>query len=384
MKQLSVFVVGAGPAGSVASALLASAGYQVKLFEKEKLPGNKICGGGLGMRSVRILNELSDHFGHNILQDDQLLSISKANFHFNNKATYSFHFDELSPQKSLYGYTCHRTALDRALLDMAINAGVEYLGDTKVLQAHSYPDKVILQTEKKQYEGDYIIGADGVRSQIAISMQGWKPQMRYNALAIREILQCEDIPFKNAGLSFYYLKDFWPGYFWLFPLPADCVDVGLALPPKLRHLYPDIKSIYHQFVQSNPTLKALIKDATNIAPLQGAYIPLGRKTEKISGQRYLLCGDAASLSDPLMFEGIANALYSGKLAAEFLLQYREKSELPAAGAWDTFAYSKLMSGIKRHHRVNPLLHQAFLFEGALGFMYRHPKIISKLLSKINI
>jgi flavin-dependent dehydrogenase len=44
-------------------------------------------------------------------------------------------------------------------------------------------------------------------------------------------------------------------------------------------------------------------------------LPLGSKKRVISGNNFLLTGDAASLIDPFTGEGIGNAMYSGMLAA---------------------------------------------------------------------
>src|SRR5205823_9671591 len=49
MRHYDVIVVGAGPAGNAAAYMLARAGAQVALIEKQRLPRHKTCGGGMPM-----------------------------------------------------------------------------------------------------------------------------------------------------------------------------------------------------------------------------------------------------------------------------------------------------------------------------------------------
>jgi flavin-dependent dehydrogenase len=49
-----VIVVGAGPAGSIAAAVLAKQGRQVLLLDKAEFPRDKVCGDGIGWNSIRL------------------------------------------------------------------------------------------------------------------------------------------------------------------------------------------------------------------------------------------------------------------------------------------------------------------------------------------
>jgi menaquinone-9 beta-reductase len=52
VERFDAIVVGAGPAGSVASIHLARAGARVLLVDKARFPRDKPCGGGLTIRAV--------------------------------------------------------------------------------------------------------------------------------------------------------------------------------------------------------------------------------------------------------------------------------------------------------------------------------------------
>ena len=50
-------------------------------------------------------------------------------------------------------------------------------------------------------------------------------------------------------------------------------------------------------------------------------MPLGTKNRRISGERYIICGDAAALIYPFGGHGIDNAVWSGIIGAQHTIQY---------------------------------------------------------------
>jgi flavin-dependent dehydrogenase len=55
VERFDVIVVGAGPAGSVTSHLLASSGVRTLLVDRARFPRDKPCGGGVTLRGARLL-----------------------------------------------------------------------------------------------------------------------------------------------------------------------------------------------------------------------------------------------------------------------------------------------------------------------------------------
>ncbi len=60
MLQTDVCIVGAGPAGSIASLFLAREGVNCILADKTQFPRDKICGDGISGWVLSILNELDE------------------------------------------------------------------------------------------------------------------------------------------------------------------------------------------------------------------------------------------------------------------------------------------------------------------------------------
>ena len=76
LKQDPIAIVGGGPAGAFAAALLAKDGRKVLVFE-EKLAWEKPCGGGLTHKALKQYPFLSEtEIEHNVLRRCELISPS--------------------------------------------------------------------------------------------------------------------------------------------------------------------------------------------------------------------------------------------------------------------------------------------------------------------
>ena len=60
-----VIVVGAGPAGSTAGYILSNLGLKVLIIDKESFPRNKLCGGGVTLKTLQLLVKI---FGEDLFE----------------------------------------------------------------------------------------------------------------------------------------------------------------------------------------------------------------------------------------------------------------------------------------------------------------------------
>ncbi|MEY2924421.1 MAG: hypothetical protein RLZZ337_969, partial [Bacteroidota bacterium] len=90
------------------------------------------------------------------------------------------------------------------------------------------------------------------------------------------------------------------------------------------------------------------------------------KKRPLSGNRFILIGDSGALIDPFTGEGIGNAMYSGKWAAEQVNQCLLENDFSAnkLEAYDKLVYKKL----GKEFQVSYLMQKLILFPWAFNWM----------------
>jgi len=96
-------------------------------------------------------------------------------------------------------------------------------------------------------------------------------------------------------------------------------NVGLGLMSgQIRRFRISPARKLEEILMSYPTIKNRFSDAILLGKIETHGLPFGPDKKRISGTRFLLAGDAASLIDPFTGEGIGNAMVSGEIAAKFI------------------------------------------------------------------
>jgi len=287
---MKIGIVGGGPAGSHAAALLAAAGLQVTLFERK--PGReKACGGGFTSRALQECS-LSD-------ADVPRVSISELEMIQGGRRTV------LPLEAPLLIYA--RAHSDTYLLEKAAAQGASVeTGNVNQIRAAGTGWEVT--TGRGTFRFDWLIGADGSHS-------------RVRAACGR--------PFDLADLSMtfgYYLPgrfhqrravvEFpargFEGYVWSFPR-TDHSSVGVihgADSPATRNLRSYADNFLRRYYGLEPPAKQRIYGAT-VPTLREATLRVNR----CSGPNWALIGDAGGFVDSITGEGIYFALRSAQLLA---------------------------------------------------------------------
>jgi len=106
-----------------------------------------------------------------------------------------------------------------------------------------------------------------------------------------------------------------------------------------------------------PELAQRFETAIALDEVKGFGLPLGSQKCRISGSRFLLCGDAASLIDPITGEGIETAMESGQLAAEQIQHAFVTNDFtaPALKAYDRKVYQKMWGTFKKHYYTQQMV-----------------------------
>jgi geranylgeranyl reductase family protein len=304
-----LIVVGGGPAGAICARKAALAGLNVILLEKEIHPRPKLCGGALSPRVASIID----------------FDLSPA-IDFETHAV-----KVISPKKRVIttvredftGWLVKRPVFDLYLINKAKEAGVEVIEGEKVIAVEQLKRGVRALVKGDSFKGHIIVGADGVNSVVAKSLnirRNWKPMEVALCIAANIPMDSNEIAHKmrledgsnQIAIEMYLGVADW-GFGWCFP-KSDEVSIGIgARMDKVSDLKPFWKSFLKEL---NADKEWNLENVDRGAHRISFGIPDGRN----SGRRSLLVGDAAGFVSPVTGEGIYYAMLSGIVAANIVVE----------------------------------------------------------------
>jgi flavin-dependent dehydrogenase len=158
-NSFDAIVIGAGPAGSTAAYLMAKNGLHVLVLDKKAFPRDKLCGGLLTRKTVRLLKDLFQT-SPDYLTDQQIISFQSTQYgvylrkksYFRGNLEYPFYFID-------------RQVYDSFWLSRARKAGAEFRSGDKVVSLDRSKNQVITANGHR-YSAKLIIGADGAPSRL--------------------------------------------------------------------------------------------------------------------------------------------------------------------------------------------------------------------------
>jgi flavin-dependent dehydrogenase len=177
--------------------------------------------------------------------------------------------------------------------------------------------KVIQDGMEKIIHCKLIVGAEGDRSIVAKKLAGFRKEEDHYCAGLRAYYKGVKDFHRQHFIELHFLKETLPGYLWLFPLPNGEANVGIGmLSSMVGQKKINLKKLLIASIATHPAFKERFSGAVQIGEIKGWGLPLGSKWRRISGNNFLLVGDAASLIDPFTGEGIGNGMLSGMIAAK--------------------------------------------------------------------
>jgi len=376
--QLPIAIVGGGPAGALAGAVLAAAGRDVVLLD-EKLAWEKPCGGGVTHKALQQYPFLADIGSESSLNLDNINLIDRCELISPSGRRVSF---RMQHPVAIFS----RQALNGLLLERARSAGVAVQHERVTRIARIGPDWQLI-TPQREYRASYLMLAAGARN--PFRSQFLAPISPNDLMVTAGYF----IPGNSSLMQIQFLKGI-TGYIWVFPR-ADHVSAGIA--GKMGEVpTADLRRMLEEWLQENGFQLEGAKFYSHILP---SFRAQTFETLEVCGDGWAMIGDSAGLVDPITGEGLYYALRSAELCAVALLagrpdEYRAKlaeevlPELTLAARVSQRFYRGQMFGESVLERMVALTAQSAsirdlmsdLFAGNQGYRDLHARLCSILPS----
>ena len=327
-----VIVVGGGPAGSVMAWSLSKQGINVLLLERARFPREKVCGDFIEPRGLRILDKLGCLAS---LEKTAPLPITSVAMFVGSQCSYrgSIPFYGLRNDLPPHGYIIPRDVLDDQVLKCAAKAGAIIREETTVKTVDTTERGVNITaqhgTKNITYRAQLVVGADGVNSVVAKNAGLRQSDPRY--IAVSQRAYAGELSNVSGEAAFFFDRDFFPGYAWLFPMASGKANIGVGILSETRDRYQiNVPELFREFVEK------LRRTHPRCADLHVTSRPIGGIVKTYGGigknyfNRGILIGDAGCFVDPMTGEGITSAMESALIGSSILTAAIEKGQYDAA------------------------------------------------------
>lgn len=304
--KFQVAVIGAGPGGSIAAAMLATRGIDTVIVDRDLFPRDKLCGGFLSYDAAPILADLGlwDRLrarGANVITHARILA---------DGAIRSFDLPESALAVSRY-------LLDEALLlDAQSRGATALLGwtvDSCTYNGHSHELLLARGPERQIVKSNVVIGAWGRWSRLDISLarpfassrRRYFGLAQYGAARNPELTETVDL-YASSG-----------AYVGAAQVEGGRTNLcGLVGEHLLRTLRGDVNAWLMEVSRSSTDLRQAINLASPLDSEIRVSPPVIFKTRAALVDHILTIGDAAAVLPPVIGGGMASSIQTALLAAD--------------------------------------------------------------------
>lgn len=321
-QKTQVVIIGAGPSGSIAAALLQQNNIDVIVLEKSLFPRFSI-GESLLPACMEVIKKAN-----------MLAAVEKANFQFKNGA--AFHF---SGQHSEFDFTkkfskgagttyqVQRGTFDKVLADEAQQQGVDIRYQHEVIDINfdNNPLLTIADENKQNYqiEADFILDASGFARVLPRLLDIEEPSTLVPRKAIFTHITdniIEDKSFDREKILISIHPDDREVWYWLIPFSNGTCSIGVVAKESFLENYPsDNKLALQQLIKEESGLNRILKNAQY--PNQfGDILGYSANVKKLCDNKFALLGNAGEFLDPVFSSGVTIAMKSAELATDVLIR----------------------------------------------------------------
>jgi len=270
----------------------------VLLLEKSEFPRDKPCGGGVNVRTARILPY------------DVAPVVERTIYGLRASIRQASEFTLRSTEP--LSYLTQRLRLDAYMAEQAVSYGAILQERAAVREIERRADHVVVRAAGRAFEGRALVAADGANGRTA-RLAGLSVERTAGVAIEGNIVPAGGVPSPLQDTLGLDVGSPPGGYGWIFP-KGDHVNIGVG---GWRHIGPSLR----------PRLDELTRyyryDPRALTGVRGHLLPMRRANSVLANRETALVGDAAGLLDPLTGEGVYSAVWSGQAVAPHIADFIE-------------------------------------------------------------
>jgi len=316
MKEVDVFIIGAGPAGSIAGAKLVQEGFSVVVAEKVTMP-RFVIGESLLPRCNELLEKAN-----------MLEVVQKQKFQFKGGVAFrnetgefvALDFSKNLGQKWGSSFQVQREIFDKLLIDDAEQKGCEVFYETEVI-AYDEVENIITTKDKEgnitKYKAKKTIDASGYGRVLPRLLDLEEtPKLAQRRAVFTRVDKDNRADDEKSGYIFIDVVGENDAWIWNIPFSDGTTSVGIVCTQEYFESYNmSDEEFWHHIIYNNPHAKKRYEDSKTIMEIT-AIAGYSTAVKKLFDKNYILVGNASEFLDPVFSSGVTLALESGAKAAE--------------------------------------------------------------------
>lgn len=321
VEQQQVVVIGAGPSGSIASAILRRKGHQVLVLERQQFP-RFVIGESLLSHCIDFIEEAG-----------MLEAVRNAGLQVKHGAAFGwgdryteFDFRDTFTPGAGSTYQVRRASFDKLLADQAEAQGVEIRYQEEIIAVDNSGEQPLLTVRRLtddycyQIRASFMLDASGygrvLPRMLDLELPSSLPVRKAVFSHVRDNI--DDPLFNREKIlitTHPEMRDVW---YWSIPFSDGYCSLGVVgLEERFVGRPEDLETCLKEFVSEAPNLKRIFKNAVWDQPFRtlGGY---SANVKSLHGKGFALLGNAAEFLDPVFSSGVTIAMRSSSLAANLL------------------------------------------------------------------
>ena len=334
MQKTDILIIGAGPSGSSAAALLKQKGYDVTIIEKQHFPRFSI-GESLLPQCMVFLEEAG-------LLDTVRDHVEECGFQFKNGAAFL-----KGKKRSFYDFTkkfsegpgttwqVRRASFDHILAQQAEKMGTDIRFGHEVLAVNVEPEQPILtvkieQGESYQIQAKFLLDASGFGRILPKHLDLESPSdfpVRRAVFTHIEDGILDDPEFDREKILITVHEKDPRAWYWLIPFADGRASFGVVAEEDFFEKYGfdgssdyDVAALQRRILADDEALSQVLRNAKFDTPVR-TLVGYSADVKHLAQRNYALLGNAGEFLDPVFSSGVTIALKSSSMVVPLVDQY---------------------------------------------------------------